>query len=236
MQKIIFFRILSFTSIVLSFTACGGNSESSDVSNENTTTKSIEGYLIDAPIANMNYQCGDIKAKTQKDGKFKCHKLPIIFRIGDIEVGTLDKITSDFKVYPQDLAGKNRDNFSDSNVLKIASFLQSLDDDGDISDTITISDNIKIDGSYKLDEMSQEEVTKLLEDSGITAVTPKDAEKHLREHTELLAHISSTPNPTVIPTPSPKVIPTPTSSPIETTILTSNFIPTTMPTSTPSPT
>jgi len=77
-------------------------------------------------------------------------------------------------------------------VLKIASFLQSLDD-GDISDTINISNNIQIDGSYKLDEMSQEEVTQLLENSDIKPVTTKEAEIHLREY------IST--HPTVAPTP-----------------------------------
>jgi len=216
MRIIKYFHIFSFVSILLSFTACGGG-EDSPLSNEvdlNTTTKSIAGYFIDAPVVNIDYHCGDIISKTQNDGKFECNKLPVIFMVGDIEVGRLYKMTFDFKVYPQDLVGVHRDDFNNSNVLKVASFLQSLDDDGDISDIINISNNIKIDGSYNLDEMSQEEVTKLLENSGIKPVTPKEAEIHLREY--IFRHPIATPtpmpSPTVAPTPSPTVTPTPTPS------------------------
>ena len=226
MRIVNYFHIFSFIGILLSFTACGGGKDT-PLSNEAdlNTTKSVVGYLIDSPVANMDYHCGDIISKTQNDGKFECNTLPVIFMVGDIEVGRLYKMTSDLKVYPQDLVGVDREDFNNSKVLKIASFLQSLDDDGNISDTITISNNIQIDGSYKLDEMSQEEVTKLLENSGIEPVSPKEAEIHLREYISTHLTATPTPTPTATPTPTPTVTPTPMPT----------VTPTPMPTATPTP-
>ncbi|NEW60810.1 hypothetical protein GSY74_05900 [Sulfurovum sp. bin170] len=178
-KKVIFKYIFTFIVMIL-FTACGGSSSSSKEENSK-----IVGYLIDSPVANLSYQCGGATAKTGTDGKFECNELPVIFMVGDIEVGRLHQMTDDGKVYPQDLAGVARDDFTHPEVLKIASFLQSLDDDGDISIAITIPDNLQIDSTKNLSQMSQAEVEELLRASGIEPVTLKEAEEHLRENTPI---------------------------------------------------
>ena len=194
MQKEMFMKsIFTFKSILLIgivvFTACGGGSSS-------TQNKTI-GYLIDAPVVNMTYQCGGITAQTDMNGKFECTTLPVVFTVGSVTIGTLSTITDDSKVYPQDLAGVSRENVDNAEVLKIASFLQSLDDDGDISTAINISDNVQFTVSKNLSELSQEETNQLLEDEGITPVSLESAENHLIENTPNLE--VTPPSDTTIP-------------------------------------
>ena|GEM_PF-2968503 len=153
----------------LFFSSCGGEN-----------SNKIVGYLLDAPVANMSYQCGKIRGKTASDGEFECSSLPITFTIGNFEVGTLNQMTHDGKVYPQDLVGVSRDKISDPEVLKVASFLQSIDDDGDISKSITLPDSLEFSSSKDLSEMSYDDIVKLLEINGIKAVSLEDAKEHLQ--------------------------------------------------------
>lgn len=54
-------------------TGCGSSSSSGEFK------KTYKGYLIDAPIVNLSYKCGEKVAKTQTDGFFSCTELPITF-------------------------------------------------------------------------------------------------------------------------------------------------------------
>jgi len=112
------------------FVGCGGGSSGKE------TLK--VGYLVDSPVVGATYECGAIKSKTDNSGKFECKTLPVTFKIGGWTVGTLSTMTSDKKVYPQDLVGVPRDNFTNPTVVNLTRMLQSLDDDGDITKAITI--------------------------------------------------------------------------------------------------
>lgn len=96
------------------------------------------GYLVDSPIVGVTYECGAVKSKTDNSGKFECKALPVTFKIGGWIVGTLNKMTPDKRVYPQDLVGVSRDNLTNPTVVNLTRMLQSLDDDGDISKAIKI--------------------------------------------------------------------------------------------------
>ncbi len=180
MKKTILYKTILSISTMLLITACGG--DSTDSKQESNQPKNIVGYLVDAPVANMSYRCGVTSAKTESDGKFECPSLPVAFMVGALEVGSLSKITADGRVYPQDLVGVPRDEIDNPKVLKIASFLQSIDDDGDISVSITIPNNIQLSSSQSLNEMTQDEVKNLLEESGITPISLEEAREHLREN------------------------------------------------------
>lgn len=174
--------ILSSAAAIL-LTACG--SESS-FNNDNDTT--VTGYLHDAPIANMGYVCGNnsVMKYTDNNGTFECNEgdLPVIFKVGDFEVGRIADVTNGAIIYPQDLVGESHDTINED-VIKLAAFLQSLDDDGDISERITIRSNFSVGTTKKFEELTQEEIEQLLKDAGITPVSLADAEEHLRANLNL---------------------------------------------------
>jgi len=100
------------------------------------------GVLIDSPIAGVGYSCGDITGKTTAAGKFSCRVVPVTFKIGKLTLGSINAFTADNKVYPQDLVGVARTNFTDTKLVGLTRFLQSLDDDGNISRTINIPEGM----------------------------------------------------------------------------------------------
>ena len=158
-----YLQLTLLTSIFL--TSCGGGLSTSQTSNieENLTTTVVEdeadnitlsvsetneialtkGYLLDSAIAGANYQCGDISGITTDTGEFSCKITPIIFSVGELELGILDDFTDDTKVYPQDLLQLERDDFEDAKLIEFVQFLQSLDDDGDITKAITITSDMR---------------------------------------------------------------------------------------------
>ncbi len=116
------------------FVGCGSSS-----SDANTI---IKGYLEDSPIAGVSYSCGDITGTTLSTGEFGCKTAPVTFKIGALTLGTIAAFTADKKVYPQDLVGVARSNFTDTKLIGLTRLLQSLDDDGDITEAITIPSDV----------------------------------------------------------------------------------------------
>ena len=101
------------------------------------------GYLVDAPVEGVAYTCAEIEGFTTNKGEFSCVDAPVEFSIGSYNLGKLDDFTSDGIVYPQDLIeGLNRNDIDDEKVINMIQLLQSLDDDGDISEIIKIDENV----------------------------------------------------------------------------------------------
>jgi antitoxin (DNA-binding transcriptional repressor) of toxin-antitoxin stability system len=171
--KYLYSYLFSFLVLLLILTGCEGDSHSGN-------SPKIEGYIIDSPVENLKYSCGDIEGVTDSQGTFQCSSLPVTFYIGNLEVGTLSKITSDSKVYPQDLVGIKRDNFSNENLIKLLRLLQSLDTDGDINKTITLPLNIST-PKKMLSEMTIEDIEVLLKGLGKILISQEDAIRHLKE-------------------------------------------------------
>ncbi len=146
-MRLVSLSTLGLSMIIASFImGCGGSSSSKSNSKSDETTVDvvdvvtlIKGYLIDAPVEGVDYSCGDIRGITTSTGEFSCEEAPVDFSISLLKLGTIDSFTSDGNVYPQDIVGVDRDNFDDPRVIALARLLQSLDDDGDIDDKITIS-------------------------------------------------------------------------------------------------
>jgi len=129
-----------------------------------TVTSKIKGYLIDSPVEGAGYSCDGNEAFTDSNGTFECLDLPVIFKVGNLTLGRLNSFTVDAKVYPQDLLGLSRDNYSDDRLKLLTRLLQSLDDDGDIEDKITITEDIhhKFSVEQNLTEMSEGDINILL--------------------------------------------------------------------------
>jgi len=117
---------------------------------------------------------------TDNEGKFECPTLPVTFKIDSLVIAKVETLPEDKTVYPQDLVGVPREEINNPEVLKVASFLQSLDSDGDLS-TINIPDNLTLDVNQTLLEMTPEETHLLLASQNITPVALDEAEAHLQE-------------------------------------------------------
>ena len=142
----------------------------------------VKGYLIDSPIKGVTYICAEgMKGITDSNGTFECEKAPIVFKIGGLKIGTLTEFRADNKVYPQDLLGLDRDNYTNFKLKLLARLLQSLDDDGDIDDRITITQSLRddIDTIHDFNNMSIGNVSDLVLGLGKSLVSECGALKHL---------------------------------------------------------
>jgi len=185
MKDIVFLALLGFFLIVL--TGCGGG-------NSTPSTQILplqKGYVLDSPISGLDFECGDIIGVTNDEGMFECRKFPVTFKIGNLTIGTISKIPADKKVYPQDILGKKRTNFTDAKVIELTRFLQSLDDDGNIDKIIKITPNIKNSFTTKqtLSTLSEDSQKALIEEAGKTYVTTQAAMTHLKDNIEKLTSI-----------------------------------------------
>jgi len=137
-------RAIRFTVITwmlsLGLTACGGGGGGGGVAVVSASSN-IVGYLVDSPVGGVEYHCASKVAKTESGtGKFVCSSLPVSFYIGKINLGTVDVLSADKKVFPHDIAGLSRSEQS-PHIYMIAALLQGLDDDNNLSNGIDISDN-----------------------------------------------------------------------------------------------
>ncbi len=174
----------------LFFIACGGGGTS--------TVEELplqKGYVVDSPISGLGFECGDIVDVTNDEGKFECREFPVIFKIGNLTIGSIDKMTADNKVYPQDIIGKSRSDFSDEQVVNLTRLFQSLDNDGNIDKAIQITPQaIEIFSTEQnLSQLVESEVKALVEDVGKTYVSQVEAIEHLKENIEKLLSITITP-------------------------------------------
>jgi len=167
------------------FTGCG------DDEKKDTTTSSpspipikqlTKGYLIDSAVSGVTYSCGDIIGQTLSDGEFSCENAPITFSIGSYELGTINTFTEDTKVYPQDLAGVPRTNFTQEDVVKMTQLLQSLDEDKNANNGITITEETKNALKDAEKEMTLEELVAL--SGGAEVIGKEEAIAHLTQQIE----------------------------------------------------
>ena len=136
-QRFQYVFLVIFTVLVLS--SCSGGGDDAGSSGTPVGSGGIEGTLLDAKILGVTYTCDGMTHITDTEGKFLCQSYPIVFSIGPIEIGQITELGVDLFVLPQDLLGIARSNLDDATLLNLLIFLQSLDEDGDLSNGIEIS-------------------------------------------------------------------------------------------------
>lgn len=128
-------RVLLMSVVLLSTVyGCGGGGGGS-------TTGS--GKFVDSPVGGMNYQSGGESGITDSDGGFRYEiGKPVTFFIGGVQIGQPVTINADAAtISPIDLV-PNASGVSNSTVTNISRFLQSIDDDGDSSNGIAITQKV----------------------------------------------------------------------------------------------
>lgn len=182
MRKRKLISLLLSTLISISFSACGGSSggssastASSDTGSDTITTiepsfslaneytSGIVGKFIDSPVSGLNYSCDSKTKKTDSEGLFNCKATPIDFSLGNLSLGSIEKLTADYLIFPQDILDQPRSAALHPEVTKMAVLFQSLDNDGDSSNGIVIEENI-------VDQLNQE----IIQDTGIHNISLED--------------------------------------------------------------
>ncbi|HFU76599.1 MAG TPA: BspA family leucine-rich repeat surface protein, partial [Arcobacter sp.] len=123
-------KIFLASTLALVLAGCSG----SGVSDDNTQY----GTFIDDVVSGIKYINNDKTGYTDENGRFPYSSGSVEFFIGGIKLGEIDALPSDDKVFIQDIVGVERTNTTHNSVLKIASFLQTLDSD-DTTDEIEVS-------------------------------------------------------------------------------------------------
>lgn len=121
--------------------ACGGDSSSSSNSggDSSSSTNAKTGVFLDSAVANIGYRTETLAGVTNSAGEYDyIEGETVTFFIGNLE---LPPVTATGTVTPLDLAASN--DTSDSTVVNIIRLLQSLDEDGDPTNGITITDAAK---------------------------------------------------------------------------------------------
>jgi para-nitrobenzyl esterase len=123
---------------VAAITGCGGDG--------GISSTAFTGALVDDGVQGVTYFCGGKTGVTEENGYFDCTTAPVSFSLGTITLGTIDAITSDYLVFPQDIVGVDRNDTIDGSkqpehtiVTNMAILLQSLDIDGNLTNGINIT-------------------------------------------------------------------------------------------------
>ncbi len=122
---------------------CSGSDEPAASSSSNDTPNEVavkSGQFIDCAVQGLTFQTTTQSGTTDATGTFQYQKGEYVsFRVGNIDLGQAkgaDIIT------PLDLVTEAKDT-SHPKVINICRFLQSLDDDGDLGNGITITNAVK---------------------------------------------------------------------------------------------
>lgn len=128
-------RALLFLSVLLTLTACGGGNGSS-TSGGGVSDAALEGQFIDSIVIGLRYETPTTSGFTDDQGRFSY--LPgesVRFFVGDVFIGEAE---GQAIITPIELVAGAVDE-TNTQVLNIVIFLQSVDDDGDESNGIRIT-------------------------------------------------------------------------------------------------
>ncbi len=215
MHKIV--SLISSLLIAVFLTACGGGSSSSTSSVKTTT-----GTFKDSTVSGLDYNCSSsTTGTTNASGEYTCDEgNTVSFSIAGIILGTTDVNTT--AITPVTLF-PNDENAS----INLAQLLQTLDEDGDPSNGITLEPSlVNMLNGQMIDFTSPTFDTDISALLGVTLVSETNAINHLNiilnelnitlldVPTETTPTTEPEPEPTPVPTPEPTTNPTPDPEPV----------------------
>ncbi len=188
--------LLVVFTLILSLTGCGGGGGEPTTTNPSSTqpttqptpsTTTQTAYFIDSAVEGVSYTTTQGESGiTDSEGKFTYTQgATITFKIGGVEIGTISNINSDKKVFIQDVVGVERDDTNNNEVLKIARFLQSLDDDD-----IPVN-GIKITSAIKEKLKDENKILKNIDILQVETLIISKANKVFKTQTQAKLHLDS---------------------------------------------
>ena len=173
------YKIAVIVCVSLLMVGCGGGGSTSTTTSSAVNLKT--GFLVDAPLQGVSYTCGSITGVTTSAGAFSCVVAPITFSIGSWVIGTINDFTADSIVYPQDLIGVARNDFNNSALIDLVQVLQSLDDDGNITNVITIDSNRSTLFDSNASNATIAEIRTILANANVPLVDRNSSIAHLQD-------------------------------------------------------
>ena len=178
---------ISFLGLMLILSGCGSDGSSS---NDNEPVPSVQsGIFLDSPVINIGYRTETLEGVTSATGEYEfLEGETVTFFIGDLELPT---VAATGTVTPLQLAGSQ--DSSNSTVVNIIRLLQTLDEDGNPDNGITITDTAKVAATqveFSLSESAFESssaVANLVANSGssnVTLIPSDEAISHFEEQLE----------------------------------------------------
>jgi len=170
----------------LIFISCGSETTSN---NTNHT-----GYLVDAKVSGVQYECGDTKGITASNGSFAFNYScdDIVFKIGSITLASMkiSNVPSNHIFYITDITQRsNRNDTNNTSVINIIRLLQTLDDDSNpdngIHITKSVRDNIthNITHNVSSSNINENDLKSIVQDANLTRqlVNPVRALVHFEQ-------------------------------------------------------
>lgn len=157
-------------------------------------TDSGEKYFMDSPVENLRYVfdgSGEMKEGfTDAVGRYGCGPGDVHFYVGEVFLGTIPCDFSVGIVTPLDLV-ENNQGMSDIRVQNIAAFLQTLDQDGNVANGISIDKEIAT--NFQVEEQpdfsSLGVVREIIED--IRQQTGEDYSNQVVEREDAIRHLDN---------------------------------------------
>lgn len=185
-------RALIAAGLTSGLVACGGGSSGSSGGGDNPpndppSSTELTGQFVDSPVGGLEYQRsgkGTTTYLTNDNGQFQYQDgETVTFKIGQFTLGSAQGGAT---ISPRDIA-------QDAGAISVARVLQTLDEDGDPTNGITISADVRsnaakvatprnIGATQNLNEGEiAAEITSLSSRQGVTLVSAEQAEAHLEE-------------------------------------------------------
>ncbi len=164
--------------VALALAGCGGSSDSST-----PTPQTKTGVFLDSPVIGMNYRTATISdGVTTEGGKFTyLEGETVTFYLGDL---TFPAVKAGAQVTPADIGG----GLATTTTVNILQLLQSLDNEGNLSDGITIpKDDASINAFEGIgllditDASFDKDASAILTSIGKTLVTEEAAQAHFTD-------------------------------------------------------
>ena len=181
--------LLSTVASAILLSGCGGSDSSSTVQ---TTRPTSIGYLVDSAASGVSYTCGAYGGITGSDGSFLYNTGDTCsFRIGTTALGS-STVSSDGYMTPGDLSGAGGADSTASSTLMIARLLQSLDEDGDPSNGISISSSTHGSMQTSLDAktLNETQLQTIVQSAGKSLRALSTAQSHLEATLRAIGRLS----------------------------------------------
>jgi len=186
------FITISALSATLLLSACGSSSSDGSTTSSTTAVAPTSGQLVDNYVENVDYICGDGSTGiTDANGFFTCPKLPVSFSLKGLKLGEMQILPSDTQVFPQDMIGVPRDDLNNTDVIAMAQFLQSCDDDKDPKNGIMIKEELKAAFEDTNLTFNAQDLNYYVSETNITLVSEDEATAHLEETVSFVEDVNS---------------------------------------------
>lgn len=182
-------RIVLLGLLIMTLFACSQTDDSSPKVNPSET---LQGIFIDSTVEGLRYETETHSGYTDENGQFDYEEGEMVtFYVGDIKLGTTPAAE---EISPISIASTPDADINTLEVQNIAAFLQTLDEDGDPSNGIKITQEVsqaislsEIDFSNSIVQILGEIALEVFQNTGINleVVYPEVAAAHLAQTLDL---------------------------------------------------